>query len=118
MSEVMGWKSKDPNDQDFCMRVLQVLWDNYPGWSWFAEIQGDMLIIRNYSLDWTGKWCMARRLKDLQSDHARMTHQVKTAAGEFLERAHVRRGPRGTQNRQNVLEGAYRWKPPPGTLIN
>lgn len=72
--------------------VEATLFSHYPGWMWTVEIPSgqDVLIIRNLDLDPRGKWCMMRRVSQLDVG----LHDVVIAAGEFLERAKKKRGAR------------------------
>lgn len=122
---MIGWKvgnESDPNDrvgEETAKGTLQVLCHHYPGYSWIVELKGGVLIIRNYTLDWRGRYCMVLKLADVQHDHKRLMQSVVRAGGEFLERAHQRRGPMIPGQESNlVLEGApvvgkARWSPQP-----
>lgn len=124
---VIGWKvgnENDPNDrvgEEQAKIALSVLCKLYPGYSWVVEIKGGVLMIRNYTLDWRGRYCMVLKMGDIQHDHKRLVQSVGRAAGEFLERAHLRRGPMAPgQESSPVLEGASligakKWSPKPKT---
>jgi len=124
---VIGWKvgnESDPTDrvgEEQAKIALYTLCKLYPGYSWIVEIRGGMLVIRNYTLDWRGRWCMALKMGDIQHDHKRFVTSVGRAAGEFLERAHQKRGAMEPGQESNpVLEGAAqvgtkRWSPQPKT---
>lgn len=122
---VVGWKTgrfEDQNDrlgEELAKTALKRLCDLYPGYSWIVEVNGGCLIIRNYTLDWRGRYCMVLKLSDVQHDHTRLIRNLQTAAGEFLERAHMKRGAFVPGQESNpVLEGApligaKRWTPQP-----
>ena len=122
---VIGWKvgnENDPNDRVGEGTAKVVLWTlcrHYPGYSWIVELTGGVLLIRNYTLDWRGRYCMVLKLKDIHHDAKVLVQSVIRAGGEFLERAHLARGPmENGQESSPVLEGAplvgaKRWSPPP-----
>lgn len=122
---VVGWEvgnPSDPNDrkgEEQAKIALHALLKTYPGYSWVVQLRGGAVIIRNYSLDWRGRWAMVLHLKDIHHDHKVFRTSVLRAAGEFLERAHQRRGPMLPGSESNpVLEGAQligaaRWSPKP-----
>lgn len=110
---VIGWKVGNENDPDdrvgeaTAKVALAALCKAYPGYSWITEVRGGVLIVRNYSLDWRGRWCMVLKLGDLENRHKALTRSVVRAGGEFLERAHQQRGPMMPgQESSPVLEGA------------
>jgi len=110
---VIGWKvgnESDPTDrvgEEQAKIALYTLCRVYPGYSWIVEIRGGLLLIRNYTLDYRGRYCMTLKMGDIQHDHKRFVQSITRAAGEFLERAHQRRGPmQPGQESPTVLEGA------------
>jgi len=119
-NQVVGWSSgqmHDPNDgarfAPLAQSTLALLVEHYPGWSWFVEVNGGMLIIRNYDLDMSGKWCMARKLDVLQESGGTQKREIVRMAGEFLERANQRRGAPKSGDQAKTLDGASTgWRQP------
>ena len=119
---VVGWSSgnmDDPNDglrwAPLAQETLQTLVKHYPGYDWFVEVNGGMLIIRNYTLDWKGKWCMAVQLNEILFDAGVQQRTVVRRAGEFLERANMKRGKRPEGETAMQLDGATKWSKHLGT---
>lgn len=122
---VIGWEvgnANDPNDrvgESTAKDVLRELCRLYPGYSWIVQLKGGLLMIRNYTLDWRGRYCMVRKLSDVQHDHGRLIREVRLMAGEFLERANMRRqGFEPGTDKSTQLDGAHatgskRWTPEP-----
>jgi hypothetical protein len=121
-NQVVGWSSgqmHDPNDglrfAPLAKHTLGLLMKHYPGWAWFVEVNGGMLIIRNYDLDMSGKWCMARKLDVLQESGGTQEREIVRLAGEFLERANQRRGAPKSGDQVKKLDGANKvWHRPFG----
>jgi hypothetical protein len=123
---VVGWQAghnmHDPNsgtasERTIAQNALEALVRAYPGHPWYVEVRGGLLIIRNYRLDWRGRYCMVRKLANVQHDYGRLTREVVMAAGEFLERAAIKRGAAREGEHAQVLEGAEKFKPAPSGLL-
>lgn len=83
--------------------VLSVLDQFYPGHLWHVLIRQGVMQIKNCS--WSGKWGMVRKLKDVDYDAVVLKREIIRAAGEFLERANVKRGKRDMTHRVLGVEG-------------
>jgi hypothetical protein len=123
---VCGWQAgndfDDPNsgtaaERTIAQNSVQVLMQTYPGYSWFVEVRGGLLMIRCAELDYRGRYCMVRKLAQVQHDYGRLTREVKHAAGEYLERAGMRRGARRDGETAIVLDGAPKFTPTPGGIL-
>lgn len=103
-------ESNNPANLPMAKEMLEVLTEAYPGHSWWVRIDGGIVQVKHFDI--SGTIGMVRKYRALAQDaHARKRDVIR-AAGELLERAHLRRGRRGPEMVQ-VLEGAeqYKWKP-------
>jgi hypothetical protein len=70
--------------------VLETLCACYPGYCWSVRVDFDGIFIRELSFPST--WGMALRLREVDHDAAVLKRRVVMLAGEWLERANLRRG--------------------------
>jgi len=126
MEAVCGWQAgedfDDPNSGSASERMIaqhsvEALSQHYPGYSWFVEVRGGLLMIRNADIDYRGRYCMVRKLAQVQHDYGRLVREVVHAAGEYLERANMRRGAKRDGDSARVLEGAPQFEPTPAGLL-
>lgn len=101
-------ESEDPANLPMANEILEVLTYAYPGHSWWVRIDGGVVIIKHFDI--SGTVGMVRKYKDLAHDANARKRDVINAAGELLERAHVRRGKRPDELNVTVLEGGERFK--------
>ena len=83
-------ESADPSNLPLCKEIGEYVCQAYPGYSWHIRIDGGLLIIKNMSISEVN--AMVRRYSDIAHDAKRRRIEVVRAAGELLERAHLRRG--------------------------
>lgn len=123
---VCGWQAgRDFNDpsagtaheRTLAKQAVEALAKHYPGYSWFVEVRDGLLMIRNYEVEWRGRYCMVRKLGQIQHDYGRMVREVVHAAGEYLERANLRRGTARENEMSTHLEGADKFTPMPSGLL-
>lgn len=123
---VCGWQAgadfDDPNsgtnsERTIAQNAVQALVRAYPGYSWFVEVRNGLLMIRCAELDYRGRYCMVRKLSQVQHDYGRLVREVVHAAGEYLERANMRRGTRRDGETAVTLEGAPKFTPTPGGIL-
>lgn len=123
---VVGWQAgrsmDDPNsgtesERTIAKNSVEALIKHYPGYSWFVEVRDGLLMIRCYELDWRGRYCMVRKLGTVQHDYGRLVREVVHAAGEYLERANLRRGEKREGEMAQKIEGAPYFKPMPSGLL-
>lgn len=102
-------ESKSELGHDLAKQALTVLSLKYPGYSWFVRVDGGIIDIKCAEI---GKASMIRRLKDTDHDAAVFRRDLIKSVGEFLERAHLRRGKSEGVNAR-ILEGGekIKWKP-------
>lgn len=87
---IVGIDTEHQSDEALAESMLADLCKAYPGHAWFVLIRGGMVHIKN--LHWSDKWGMAIRYSQIKADAAERRKSVVRAAGEFLERANVKRG--------------------------
>lgn len=123
---VCGWQAGRAFDSEnegsasertIAQNSLEALMKHYPGYSWFVEVRDGLLMIRNYEVDWRGRYCMVRKLGVVQHDYGRLVKEVVRAAGEYLERARLRRGTARPEEMSKTLEGADKYVPMPSGLL-
>jgi len=72
--------------------VMNVLCTAYPNHPWSVQINQGVLIIKYLGWDNHG-WGMIRKMKDFSNDANVFKKSIIMAAGEWLERAGIVRGP-------------------------
>ena len=117
MSEHSGvhlTQSKTAMGHDLAKQALTVISMAYPGYSWAVRCDGGVIDIKCAEI---GRASMIRHIKDSDHDAAVFRRDLLKSVGEFLERAHLRRGRSEGVNAQ-VLEGgeAIKWKKKPTIL--
>lgn len=126
MNAVCGWQAGEDfnnpasgtsSEATIAQNALAALMKTYPGYSWFVEVRGGLLMIRNADIDYRGRYCMVRKLGQVQHDYGKLVREVVHAAGEYLERANLRRGTKRADERVSALEGAEKWTPTPAGLL-
>ena len=102
-------ESATPLGHDIARDALAVLNKYYPRFVWFARADGGVLVLKCNAI---GNACMIRHLSDVQHDAGHFTRDIIRAAGEFLERAYLKRGEWNGEYAQKLDGGdAFRWKP-------
>ena len=84
--------------------VLEVLTTAYPGYPWGVRVYDGGIFIRN--LDFPANWGMNMKAKNVQHDAAVFKREIIMMAGEWLERANLRRGRNVNEDQIVKLEGA------------
>lgn len=90
MNNVVGYDTEHDRDETLAGQILRTLVDHYPGHGWFVLIKGGIIQIKD--MDINPQWGMALHYSQVNNDAAEMKKSVIRAAGEFLERANLRRG--------------------------
>ena len=83
-------EAKNPADLPLAKEINETLHLAYPNHSWWVRIDGGLVIIKHFSI--SGTCGMVRKYADLAGDAMVRKRSVISAAGELLERAHMRRG--------------------------
>lgn len=99
---VVGYDTEHDRDEAMASEILRYVVDAYPGHGWFVLIRGGIVQVKD--MDIHPQWGMALHYSQLKSDAADRKKQVIRAAGEFLERANLRRG-RKTDDVAMKVEG-------------
>lgn len=85
----------NPLADAFAKDTAEVLTQTYPNHSWWVECKGGVLIIKHLEVSGArGLIGMLRKMDQLSNDATRRKKEILLAAGELLERAHLRRGAR------------------------
>jgi len=90
MTQIVGYDTEHTRDEPMAEQILADLVATYPGHAWFVIIKGGILHIKD--MDLNDKWGMCLHYSRIKDDAKERKHQVMMAAGEFLERANLRRG--------------------------
>jgi hypothetical protein len=126
MTAVIGWQAgsniDDPNsgtsaERTIAKNSLEALVKHYPGYSWFVEVRDGLLMIRAPELDWRGRHAMVRKLGNVQHDYGRLVREVVFAAGEYLERANLRRGAAVEGVTAQTVDGIKNFVPAPSGIL-
>ena len=70
--------------------VLRDVFDAYSGYNWFIQVKSGVIFIRENSFP--SEWGMVRKIGITDFSATNLKHDVVMSAGEWLERAHLRRG--------------------------
>ena len=71
-------------------KVLEILCEVYPGHPWATLVRGGIVFIRHLGLG--HNWGMNAKFKDINHDATSFKKEIIMMAGEFLERANLKRG--------------------------
>ena len=101
---------------DLAKQAMVILSTSYPGYSWFVRCDGGVIDIKCAEI---GRASMIRHIKNTDHDAAVFRRDIIKSAGEFLERAHLRRGTSEGINAP-TLEGGekIKWKKKPTILFH
>lgn len=108
MSNIVGIDTEHEADNTLATTMLRDLCDAYPGHGWFVVIKGGVVHIKN--LDMSDKWGMAIHYAEIKDDAKERKRNLIRSAGEFLERAGLRRGAR-TEQPVTQIEGVKNMRP-------
>jgi hypothetical protein len=70
--------------------VMAILCEAYPGHPWHVRIGGGVIMIKHLKM--SNGWGMCKHYDDVTFDAKVLKREIVFAAGEFLERANLRRG--------------------------
>lgn len=82
--------------------IIAVLTEVYPGYAWAVRVYDGGFFIRN--LDFPKNWGMNCKYKQNGYSWSAMKRDIVMKTGEWLERAHLRRG-RNNGDEIEILEG-------------
>ena len=87
---IVGYDTEHDRDEPIAREIVTNLTEHYPGHGWFVLIKGGVVQVKN--LHWSDKWGMVLHYSQIKGDANDRKKQVIRAAGEFLERANLKRG--------------------------
>lgn len=91
--------------------ALTVLMQAYPGYSWKVDVKGGVCFIKLLDSALRGSWGMAKKLSALDHDSAVFKREITFMAGEFLERANLRRAWNEGEKIKRVDGLPDKWQP-------
>lgn len=83
-------EADDDKDDSKAAEVMAILCEAYPGHPWHVRIGKGVIMIKH--MKFSNSWGMCRHYDAVTFDAKVLKHSIVFAAGEFLERANVRRG--------------------------
>lgn len=90
MTQVVGYDTEHQADEPMAAQMVFDLCQAYPGHGWFVVIKGGIVHVKD--LDLNDKWGMCLHYSQVKGDAKDRKRDVLRAAGEFLERANLKRG--------------------------
>jgi hypothetical protein len=99
---VVGYDCENDTDNAMAEGIVRDIVEAYPGHGWFVTIKGGVIHVKD--LDLNEKWGMCLHYSQIKGDAADRKKQVTRAAGEFLERANLKRGGK-TEQTVTSIEG-------------
>lgn len=87
---VVGYDTEHDSDETLAKEILGIVLHAYPGHGWFVVIRGGVVHVKD--MDLNPNWGMCLHYTQMKDDATERKRQVLRAAGEFLERANMRRG--------------------------
>jgi hypothetical protein len=103
MTLIVGYDTDSPADEAIAGQMVADLCHAYPGHAWFVVIKGGIVHVKD--LDLNDKWGMCLHYSQMKDDATERKRQVLRAAGEFLERANLRRGAKDADQKVLHVEG-------------
>ena len=89
-SAIVGIDTEHDRDESMAVDMLKELVKTYPGHSWFVVIRGGVVHVKD--MDISHHWGMCLHYSDIKDDAKERTKSLLRSAGEFLERANLKRG--------------------------
>lgn len=99
---VVGYDTQHESDEPMARQMVSDLCIAYPGHPWFVTIKGGIVHVKN--LDLPQNWGMCLHYSQMKDDATERKRQVLMAAGEYLERARLKRGAK-TGEKATSVEG-------------
>ena len=87
---IVGIDCEHPQDEPLAEQMLADLCRAYPGHGWFVIVKGGIVHIKD--MDINPNWGMCLHYSQIKGDAAERKRDILRAAGEFLERANLKRG--------------------------
>lgn len=89
---LVGIDVEHDSDSTMATDCVRVLVDHYPGHDWHVMIRGGVIHVKAMNIH--PNWGMCLHYTQVKSDAQDRKRSLVRAAGEFLERANLRRGKR------------------------
>lgn len=89
-TSIVGFDTEHERDEPLASEMLRYLVDAYPGHGWFIIVRGGIVQVKD--MDIHPNWGMSLHYTQIAGDAADRKKQILRSAGEFLERANLRRG--------------------------
>lgn len=99
---VVGYDTELDSDETMARQMISDLCQAYPGHPWFVTIRGGVVHVKN--MDLPQNWGMCLHYTQMKDDATERKKQVVMAAGEYLERARLKRGAK-TEEKATSVEG-------------
>jgi hypothetical protein len=87
---VVGFDCENQTDDLMAAQMVSDLCQAYPGHGWFVVIRSGVIHVKD--MDINDKWGMCLHYSQVKGDAKDRKRDLLRAAGEFLERANLRRG--------------------------
>jgi hypothetical protein len=100
MTQVVGYDTEHTADEAMAGQMVHDLCAAYPGHGWFVVIRGGIVHVKD--LDLNDKWGMALHYSQIKGDANDRKRDVLRSAGEFLERARLKRGAKTAQTVRHI----------------
>lgn len=104
-----------PALEDDARAIVALLWNCYPNHPWSVTCKPGLVIIKH--MDFPRQWGMALRVSEADHDAAVMKRKIITLAGEWLERANLKRSAYDSDQPSYRVEGVPE-KYQPGQMLD
>jgi hypothetical protein len=98
---LVGIDVEHETDAGMAKDAVRTLVDHYPGHDWHVLIKGGVIHVKAMNIH--PQWGMCLHYSQVKGDANDRSKSLVRAAGEFLERAHLKRGARVEETR--AVEG-------------
>lgn len=100
---LIGYWGESPALEDDAKGVLSLLWACYPNHPWVVKCFPGLIHIQHS--DFPPSWGMALKVREADHDAAVMKKKITMLAGEWLERAQLKRGAGEAEQQIVSVEG-------------
>jgi hypothetical protein len=87
---IVGIDCEHPTDEGMAKQAIQTLVAHYPGHDWNVVIRGGIMHVKAMNIH--HQWGMCLHYSQIKADAKERAKGIVRAAGEFLERANLKRG--------------------------
>lgn len=87
---IVGIDCENQADETMAIDAVRTLVDHYPGHDWHVLVKGGVMHVKARNIH--PQWGMCLHYTQLKDDATERKRSIVRAAGEFLERAHLKRG--------------------------